>query len=495
MNPLEDNLTGRSSSRASRPSKHKHKNSELTLTGDSITEKKPAYLSGSTLSVDQSSRLSTATAKDAPRPDSARTVPFRHSRMGSEATFSPHNPETARWSRQQFEEVSLYEQSNSARSSRNNIHSSHSRTGSAVTGTPSKLGSYVDINEQLEPPPRSPARLHTGSSSPSQRPISYPTSNSSRNNLTVQPPQSPTRYYASPALPNAAPSNALVKSQQKQGLLTANSNWYAMSDNDDVSDLGTPPSRQRTPAATERSSRSPVSPIERQKSFERAMQPLKMNPPTPRLQTPESDETETFEANRRRDNRMALTDRRDFGNGDSKGDLNRHLTVQSTATNSSSVYSESSPSLKSASPVKVASGSGNTPKGKYYGDLAAATRGVRGFPSNGTLNAATTDGTGMCAMGDYGYSAPTPPPVPQLPKTRESPTTMRGGEARKQRRAVSRTTGADIAVMDFQTQQGPYPADVVPTGMRGRRDVSGKVAEEGRAGDGGGAWWGRTGRY
>ena len=408
MNPLEDNLT----SRGPRASKHKYKNSEVTLV-DSIAEKKPGYLSGSTISVNDRSRLSTA-AKEV---EESRRVPFHHSRTGSEAAFSPHNPDSVRWSQQHYGGVGMYQQLPFVRGSQ--VYN-QTRPGS---GSPSKHDSvveYVDLNNSR---PTSAAR---------------PASQFSPNR------------FSSPALPNAAPSSALVKSQQKQGLL--NDNWFTV--DDDVSDIGTP-SRHRAPA--------PIVQAEERYSFE--VQPLRMNPPTP----PPQKQSEPRDFANGAGQRGGLSERRDKGSGE----LNRHLTVLSNATEGSSVYSESEPPLK---PYKPSS----SPKAKYYGDLQAATRGVRGAKSdnrfmsndtiktNGTVDAATMDSTGMAALGDYGY-CPTPP-------RKSSKRYSRGGT---KGRVVSRT-GVDI--VDAQTM---YPAENGGFGIRGRRDVSGKIAEEGR---GGGRW-------
>jgi hypothetical protein len=400
MNPLEDNLT----SRGPRASKHKYKNSEVTLV-DSIAEKKPGYLSGSTVSVDDRSRLSIAT-KEA---EETRRVPFHHSRTGSEATFSPHNPDSVRWSKQHYGEADMYQQPRSVRSSQvyNQI-----RPGSSTPSKHDSLVEYADLNKS--------------------RPISAARPGSQF---------SPNRF-SSPALPNAAPSNALVKSQQKQGLL--NDNWTTV--DDDVSDMGSP-SRHRTLA--------PIVQVDQRHSFE--VKPLGMNPPTP----PPQEQSEYRNFANGIEQRGALSERRDNGNGQ----LNRHLTVLSDTSEGSSIYSESAPPLK---PFKPSS----SPKAKYYGDLQAATRGVRGDVqsevrdrSNGTVNAATMDSTGMTALGEYGY-CPTPPP--KSPK--------RSSKDRTKGRVVSRT-GIDIV-----DAQALYPVENRGFGIRGRRDVSGKIAEEGRGG-------------
>lgn len=438
MNPLEDNLTSRGP-RASLASKHKHKNSEITLVGSVAGEKKPGYLSGSTVSVDDRSRLSTATTE---KPEEFRRLPFHHSRTDSETTFSPHNPDSARWSRQHFGEIDMYQQPRAVRSS---MVSQHTRTQSNSPSKHASFVEYVDLNSQR---PMSAARPPSQQNSPNR--YSAPARPSSQQN-------SPNRYSAS-ALPNAAPSNALVHSQQTQGLL--NDNWFAVGD-DDGSDIGTPDRKIAQTPMLQVTTRDPYE-----------VQPLRMNPPTPppvkNIESRDFAPTQT---------RSALGERRDNGNGE----LNRHLTVASTATDGSSVYSESAPPLK---PNKPSPNSGSSPKAKYYGDLMSATRGVRGAKSSdtmkttGTVEAAGYDSTGMCALGDYGY-APDPP--------RKSSKRYSGGASPRngggQGRVVSRT-GVDIV-----DAQGLYPDLNNGYGMRGRRDVSGKVAEEGRGGRG--WYWGR----
>ena len=410
MNPLEDNLT----SRGPGASKHKYKNSEITLVG-STTEKNPGYLSGSTVSVGDRSRLSTATKEG----DDFRRVPFHHSRTDSEATFSPHNLDSARWSRQQYGEVNMYQQPQSARSSQ--VYG-HARTQS---NSPSKHNSFVE----------------------------YVDLNNSRPSSAARGQQFSPIRFSEPTLPNVAPSNALIKSQQQQSLL--NNNWTSIED--DVSPIGTP-TRHRTPG--------PYIQIEQRDSFD--VKPLGMNPPTP--PPPKHAEYDDFANNSQK--RAALTERRDNGNG--YGELSRHLTVISNGTEGSSVYSESAPPLQPNKPR-------SSPKAKYYGDLSAAARGVRGMKSNdtiksnGTLAAATMDSTGFAALGEYGY-APDPP--------RKS--SKRHSKAGGNGRVLSRT-GVDI--VDAQTLHPNDNGGFHGFGMRDRRDVSGKVAEEGRGGRG---WmWGR----
>lgn len=405
MNPLEDNLTG--STRRSRSQRHKHKNSEMstasTLTGD-MTEKKMGYYSGSTLDVTDS-RLSTAKEPE------ARTIPFGHSRMDSDYSYSPHNPNSARWSRQQQQdEISLYQGPYSARSSRHDVGAGHrSRAGSVVNSTRN-----TDVVDFAEVPPVPPMK------------------NPSRPTTAHQ--DSFVSSRGTPDRMSAAPTKDVVKSQQKQGLL--NDNWYVL-DDEAVSDLGSP--RRRYDAAPPYS-QNPTLPqveldqIDRHDSFEH--QPLKMNPPTPppQIEYPsDNKENDTPYNNHRQSNYYENYSPIETG-------VARTLTVASHNTAGSSVYSESAPPLTNSTTANGRPNNG-TPKGKYYGDLATATRNIRGAVPLGQTQ------------------------FPDL-----SP--------KKSGRVISRT-GADITDVGLYAseQSGGY-------GLRGRRDVSGKIAEEGR----GGAW-------
>ncbi|KAK0658482.1 hypothetical protein DIS24_g4723 [Lasiodiplodia hormozganensis] len=89
MNPLEDNLTSRRSTR------HKHKTSSLS--GITIPpEKRFSELSGSTAV--SSPTKSSYGAEDPLIPD-VRTMPFMDSRRNSDILYNPHNPRSARESR------------------------------------------------------------------------------------------------------------------------------------------------------------------------------------------------------------------------------------------------------------------------------------------------------------------------------------------------------------------------------------------------------------
>ncbi|CAK4033726.1 hypothetical protein DOTSEDRAFT_31855 [Lecanosticta acicola] len=410
MNPLEDNLTGSIRRSRSRSQKHKYKNSEATVSSLStdMSEKKPGYLSGSTLSVH-----STAKAPE------ARTIPFGHSRTDSDYTYSPHNPNSARLSRQQydqqqydqqphFDEISLHQGPSSGRASGQEVGAGHRSRASSVVSH-AKNTSVIDFGD-IPPLPR-------------------PNAGKTASFYSARP--------GSPHRVDTAPSSAVVKSQQKQGLL--NDNWYVL-DEEAMSDLGTPLRHHRQAPSYAASPTLPRVEVDRHDSFQ--PQPLKMNPPTP---PPGEDEGEYPDPGDGDDFQRYHGEKHE----PAEIGVARTATVTSNQTATSSVYSESSPSFTG--------GNGHpnnaSPKGKFYGDLASATRGVRGAVPLGQTHFPQVDDRHVPrGMNQYGV------PTPQQSRT---PSPQKG-------RVISRT-GADIA-------------DGNPYSLRDRRDVSGKIAEEGRVG-------------
>ncbi|PIA99715.1 hypothetical protein CB0940_03306 [Cercospora beticola] len=380
MNPLEDNLTGSSRRRSM---KHKHKNSEMTISSVSsdMSEKKSGYYSGSTMNGSRSSMV-----KD----PEARVIPWGHSRTDSNQAYSPHNPDSARFSKQQYDEVTYHPGPQSARSSRVSVAGSGHRSRAGTVVSPAEHGVPMYI-EDVPPIPGY-----------TDRPLA--------NQGT------PERY-------TSAPSRDAVRTQQKAGLL--NDNWYVMPDAD-VADLGTPRTHasDRPFTAHSREPKLPNVELQRADSFEpqqQQVQPLKMNPPTPPV--PESELGK------------ALTQEDKENYDPTEIGVARQLTVASQGTVASSVYSESAPSLMTSSMVSGGRSKNNTPSRKQYGDLAAATRGVRGNQSGAFPH----------------FKAP--------------------AQQKQGTRVISRT-GADIADMNVFGSE---------TQSR-RRDVSGKIAEEGRGG-------------
>nr|POE94449.1 hypothetical protein CFP56_16689 [Quercus suber] len=405
MNPLEENLTGR---RAFNP-KHKHKNSEYTLSSDtSMTdaEKKMAHMSTSTFSVNNQSRSSVA-ERDAVNND--RRIPFRHSRTGSttDLAFSPHNPETARWSRHQYDgQQNLYREAASTEKSRYAI------------GPDGKLEVRTrhPRNRSNSPTKRSSAMVVTGPNI-----TETPGLENKDPQLTIHP-ETPDRF-------SPTPTRATTQNQQRESLLK--DNWYTVGEDDEAADLGSPIRRNRNgyqPVHDRHD--SAFEPMDNDLFGEHAeIKPLGMNPPTPPPQVeeqyPDPDESSNQQG------------------------VSRTLTAASRNTITSSVYSESAPSLTAM--TKKA----GTPKGKYYGDLAAATLGVRGT---------------------------SPAPAPKYGRTTKSrsPEPASANDFSRSGRLISRS-GADIV-----DEAGPYGSAAQSQrggyGIRSRRDVSGKIAEEGRGG-------------
>ncbi|EME47416.1 hypothetical protein DOTSEDRAFT_31855 [Dothistroma septosporum NZE10] len=376
LNPLEDNLTGSGISR-SRCSKHRYKNSEMS-TSSTFTETKGHgyHLSGSTLSgVESRSSLL--------KGSEARVVPWSHSRTNLDNTYSGHNPESACLSRQQYDEVNLYQGPRSGRSSRQDVGDGHrSRAGTVVT--PNENTDVFDFGNIPPVPSFSdrPQPMHSAQGNDSDR------------------------------MPTASP-NAVNKTMEKEGLL--NDNWYVLDDHE-ASSLGSP-RRQGRPAPPY--SAEPTLPnvhLERIGSFD--PRPLRMNPPTPpmsRDEFPDPGDQDVVNPHHGHYNPVETG-------------IARTATVQSYATVSSSVYSESAPSLRSDGRLN-----NDTPKGKFYGDLSSATRGVRGVVPIGQANFPAIE-----SLGKYGV------PTPQHSRT---PSPQKQG-----RRVVSRT-GTDIADAQMYGQQ------------------------------------------
>lgn len=395
MNPLENNLTG--SSRRSRSSmKHKHKNSEMTvssLSSEDFAEKKMGYLSGSTLSGDDS-YLSKAKGPE------ARVIPFGHSRVDSDRAYSPQRPNSGWKPQHEYEQVNFYQGPRSARSSRQDVGPGHrSRAGSVVDEKHAAVVGYEEV-------PAMPAY-------------------SSRQQTYSPVRESPDRH-------TIAPTRTAAKSQQKVGLL--NDNWFVM--DEEPADLGAPRGNMQQQA-------EPTLPnvdLERHDSFQpQPLRPLKMNPPTPppHEEYPDPDEQHPEHYNGSQNSRYEPIET----------GVARTMTVASHATAASSVYSESAPSLASGRPMNAA------PRGRHYGDLASATRGVRGAVGLGGASNRPLPG-----MNAYGVPTPASSRTPSPKKN--------GG------RVISRS-GVDIADANYYSHDRGY-------GMS-RREVSGKVAEEGRS--------------
>ena len=383
MNPLEDNLTSR------RASKHKYKNSEMTASTVSATS--PARMSQANLIPD------------------GYSIPFIQTRNESNPSFSPHNPETARVSR---DKLSMYSQPQSARTSHADLH----RRDRSVS--PSKSGTLLNVQEVQ---PRSPTRHSTRTDALSHRASFH---NAPSDILSYRgTPGPPPRSGAS--TPNYSQNDALLSD-----------NWFVIepeADGNVGDNTSIPPVPPRHPRHSGYGyARVPVSEADMEpENHDNILmpQPLRMHPPTP-----ESDRQQHQDPAW-----LQQEDKSHLG----VGDIARAQTVTSQ---SSSQYSD-------PPPTPLRSG---TPKSRFYGDLAAATSGIlSNSPGRTNMDAAANTKSGRS------------PPAKPL-------------EREGNPRVVSRT-GIDIG--DASVMYVPGDGQ---EGKGGRRDVSGKVAEEGR-----GTWFRR----
>ncbi|GAB7349069.1 hypothetical protein MBLNU459_g8028t1 [Dothideomycetes sp. NU459] len=473
MNPLEESKTDK------KASKHKYKNSEAT---SSISEKKFSSLSGSTLHLSSPSHVSLGQGQLIPEAN-VRPVSFYQSRTNLDNAYSGHTLQTARMSKlNPAANESLYQQPRSTRTSRMDVdRDSQFRSRSRSQSRPRSQGR-----------PHSFATSHRGSfvgthDPMPQRPLSI-----------VSGQDGPSRYSTPQPGPQASIPSQVAQKQQKESLL--GDNWYAIDIDDETADLSSP---RRTPvpepedfADDEREPNSKQLRHARQESHDLLPQPLRMNPPSPTV-PPKSlarDSGEFYFSDMGQDssNDQLLSPRGAAATPGNDSNIGRALTVSSAVSAASSLYSE-----KTSDPSRSPS-----PKRKFYGDLAAATRGVLGgvaaepkvhaLPPPPTVNAKeqyepkveTRQFEGGTAVGRF---------LPELPTHggigSERPGQGQGPRAKSvgreqwsagpgKTRVVSRS-GADIA--DATVMYFEEPADT----KRGRgRQVSGKIAEEGRAGTG-----------
>ena len=332
-------------------------------------------------------------------------VPFRTSRKGAELDYSPHSLDSARRSRQQLDARNVYQQPALAHASNLEL----------------RLRTQTDYMASYDQNHTSQSAQGSNVGSPSLK--------------------------NSPTLPSVTPSDSELNDQQREELLK--SNWFVVAD--DYADLGTAP-RERTQHHDE------MSVVSSDSDSLYAPEPLKMNPSTP---PPGSNPY--AEAAYPDSGRAALAERRDHGNAE----ITRQLTVRTNETITSSVYSESAPSLKSSLSPK---------KSRYYGDLSAAMRGVRGGSPYASAYG-TVGSPGARSSAAAQNTTPTKTSPGQAYKGSPEPASQSGSSPLKDRkgRVVSRT-GADLGDGCNGLAHFPYG------GMRGRRDVSGKIAEEGRGG-------------
>ncbi|KAH9808621.1 hypothetical protein Tdes44962_MAKER06277, partial [Teratosphaeria destructans] len=300
MNPLEDNLTSRHGS------KHKYKSSEASVINEQLSDaekKRLAHISGSTLN---GSRVSMAQRESFM--DDIPQIPFGHSRSGSKTSlaFSPHNPDSARWSRHQYDgQQDVYRD--------------------AATNPNSRYIVRPDGILDVRP------RGERGRTPTTRTSVMTDTSNPSTQTPT---PTTPTKQPPTTLVMDATGSPEFERPRSAHDSLDRFDGprpaSYLTASPHDAPAAPAPKTHNYHPLATHdrHDSSEPVHPA--------APQPLGMHPPTPPVPTDEDA---------------------DPNDGVTRSDT--------TATVSSSVYSESAPALPT------------TPKARYYGALALQGRSKR----------------------------------------------------------------------------------------------------------------------
>jgi hypothetical protein len=451
MNPLEDNLTSR------RKTKHKHKNSSISaltpLTGDNSNEKR--FSKQSTVPSERFSQVDPLISRDIPSPDKYQMA-FMHTRQNSDMTYSPHTPHSARQSKERF---SMYSQPPSTRQSRKDLNHRddlHRRDD-------------FDDNETLAQ--RKSMLAQQANIKRHARAESYVTNASKEN------------FYTPPATARSDKQEGAgdLSLQRNSRETLQNDNWFVHPDDENEKQqeehYSTPaPPKQSIFSANNKSNQgyntlSPYDDVsdvedeyERDQLAQLAPQPLRMNPPTP-------PPAQRFEREK---------------NTPPPG-LQRTKTTTSISTDATFNRSHSQ------------SRSG-TPKSRYYGDLKAANNGVRSgnspapSPNSSPKKGSFRNQPNHFPSAANQYVSNTPPPSSHSP-VKNSPFTL----DKKSYTSVRRT--GDTAYQPIQGQSprvisrsgvdymNPYEFDDSDLGTPGRRrDVSGKIAEEGR----GGGWGGMT---
>ncbi len=462
MNPLEDNLTSR------RKSKHKHKNSSMstiaTLTGD----KEKRFSEQSTIAGDRNSQVDPLISKDIPSPNKQQ-VAFLHTRTNSATTYSPHTPNSARHSRERF---SMYSQSPSQRHSRQSLNhrddlhrreevdenetlaqrkaflaqqaniKRHSRINTNVTASTSRQDFYT--------PPSTAQSIDKEAATGDLAFQRNSREDLQNDNWFIYPgseePEQEEHYPAPPP---------------KQSMFASNKGYNTVSPYDDVSDL-----------SDEEEPQKPEIP-----------QPLRMNPPTP---PPEHTVEEVL-----------CTPPRVMASGENKSSSPRPGLKRTQTTTS----------MSSEATFNRSHSRSGTPKSRYYGDLRSATQGIRhtGSPSNSPTTSPTKGSfrnqPNHLPSATKQYAVNTPPPAKNTAAP-ASPFTLN----KKSYTSVRRTGEANYTVVKNESPRvvsrsgvdymNPYEFEESDLGTSGgrRRDVSGKIAEEGRGGMGANGWRGMTHR-
>ncbi|EFQ91567.1 hypothetical protein PTT_11540 [Pyrenophora teres f. teres 0-1] len=451
MNPLENNLTSR------RKTKHKHKNSSISASTPLTSYEEKRFSDQSTVAGDQTSRPVSLIYSDFKSPE--KTIAFMHTRTASNSPYSPHTPASARQSRERH---SLYSQPASAHQSRKDINN----RGDLLNRQDSEHQTLAQRKSMLSE--KANIKRHS-------RNDSYITT-ASRQDVYNQ-------SVENQAEKQDAAGDLSLQRNSLQSL--KQDNWFVYPEQDEEHE------EHHSPAPTQRQSMfssnankgyatlSPYdepSDIEDEAAEHLMPQPLQMNPPTPppatpRQQTPSRTSTSREKSLERTHSRSSTRKTRSYGNLQPTHQTPRY-----------SLSPSPSPSpTKNAFTTRPQS----TPTFHQYNQQQNHNQQTPSTPNH--LPSATKQ-----------YAINTPPAVPSHTSNTPNPASPFSLH-KKSYTSIKRTGDTGYTPQKAQSPRvvsrsgvdyvNPYEFDDEDLGTLGlgrgggrRRDVSGKIAEEGRGG-------------
>lgn len=333
LNPLEDNLTSRRSTR------HKHKSSSLSSI--IAPENRFSTMSGTTVNSYSPTRMSHS---QDPLMGDVRSIPFEHSRNNSDTAYNPHNPRSARHS---------------------NVYTSdQSPPKLDLKNLPIKMSTDSPGGYDSMSPSSSPARSSPGRSSRSTKRKSMKSDN----------------WFVYPA-PEASPVDNGEEEHADNVPLVRR---YSFETNDDA------PTKSLN-IYKDIENHGPLSPMS-DNDTARALrpEPLRMNPPTPIANPPEPTPPMPFQSNigsiySDRSSTMGRT----FTINSTVTRTTDNWTYFPQQHHGHSTHGTNT-TLSSPAPSVINGGGSPTKKqARYYGDLAAAQASIAGrySPANTTKSA------------------------------------------------------------------------------------------------------------
>lgn len=422
-----------------RKSKHKHKNSSISAITHLTADGEKRFSAQSTIGSDRNSQADPLIYKDIPSPDKTQ-IPFMHTRADSDLTYSPHTPHTARQSKERF---SMYSQPPSAQQSRKDLNHRDDllrRDGGDDNETLAQRKSILAQQANI--------KRHS-------RNDSYVTS-SSKQDFYTPPSTAPSQKRE---------SNGDLALQRNSRETLQEDNWFVHPDGEDEEEQHpiSPPKKSMFASNKGYNTLSPYDDVSDEEELPVPMvpQPLRMNPPTP----PPATTKKTTPP---------------------PSSLHRTLTTTSVSTDRTFDRSHSR---------------SGTPKTRYYGDLKAATQGVRSgtspanSPSSSPTKGSFRQQPNHLPSATKQYAVNSSPVKDKF--VANSPFTLN----KKSYTSVRRTGEANYTPVQGHSPRvvsrsgvdymNPYEFDDSDLGTPGRRrDASGKIAEEGRSGK----WSGMTQR-